>query len=180
MFKQLILPLFALTLSAAQPTTWNFERETPTLEQGWVAVSDHEVILGSSYAAVTAETEGTNTALRVSGSVQSNTRDPFKTIAPFAGAVHYFSATPFRAVDLSQARTLSFRLKGHGSVDVALFQKATGTVPHTQTIQAGSDWKDYSFDLASFGVDTTQLTALAIGRNSIGGLDVMVDDIRIQ
>jgi len=180
MFKHLILPLFALTLSAAQPTSWNFEQEAPTLEQGWVAVSDHETLLGSSFASVQAETQDANTALHISGSVQSNTRDPFKTIAPFAGALHYFSATPFRAVDLSQAKTLSFRVKGSGNAEVALFEKAKGVLPHSKTIQLSSEWKEYRIELAAFGADTSQLTALGIGLNDVGNLDVLVDDIRIQ
>ncbi|WP_005033886.1 hypothetical protein [Holophaga foetida] len=180
MFKQFILPLLTLSLSAAQPTTWNFEQEAPTLEQGWVAISDREQLLGSSFVSVAAEADGGNNALRIIGSVQSNTRDPFRQIDPFAGAMHYFSATPFRAADLSQAKTLSFRAKGNGAVEVALFQNATGVRPYSKTVQVGSEWKEYTFELASFGVDTAQLTAVAFGRNTPGSLDAMVDDIRIQ
>jgi len=179
MIKHLILPLFALTLSAAQPTTWDFEKEAPTLEQGWTATTDR-IVAGSSFVKVQAETEGSNTVLRVLGEARVNNSNPIKEGLPFAGAIHYFSATPFRPADFSQARTLSFRAKGHGSVEVALFQQAKGLVPSSQTLKLSQEWKNYTLELSSFGVDTRQLSAVAFGRTIQDTLDLRLDDIKIQ
>ncbi|MBP1628073.1 MAG: hypothetical protein H6Q00_2548 [Holophagaceae bacterium] len=179
MIKHLILPLFALTLSAAQPATWNFENEAPTLEQGWVATSDR-IAAGSSFVTVQAESEGANTALHIFGEARKTNTQPFKEGLPFAGAIHYFSTTPFRPADFSQAKTLSFRIKGSGKVEVALFQKATGIVPSSKSIQLTTEWKDYRFELSSFGVNTSELSAIAFGKTTQGTVDVLVDDIKIQ
>ncbi|WP_005036041.1 hypothetical protein [Holophaga foetida] len=181
MIKQLILPLFAITLSAAQPAAWNFETETPTLEQGWTATTD-QIVAGSSFVQVQAEAEAGNgnTALRIHGEARKNNSSPVKEVLPFAGAIHYFSATPFRPADFTQARTLSFRAKGAGSMEVALFHKATGVAPSSKTVKLGAEWKEYRFELSSFNVDKAQLTAIAFGKTSQGTLDILVDDIRIQ
>jgi len=179
MIKQLILPLFALTLSAAQPASWNFEQEAPTLEQGWTGTTDR-IAAGASFVSVQAVTEGDNTALQVHGEARLTNVQPFKEGLPFAGAIHYFSATPFRAADFSQAKTLSFRIKGRGNAEVALFHQSKGFVPSSKAIQLTSAWKEYRFELSSFGVDTAQLTAIAFGKTAQGTLDLQVDDIKIQ
>jgi hypothetical protein len=53
-------------------------------------------------------------------------------------------------------------------------------VPATQPVQVTPEWTAHRIPLASFGVDTARLTAMAIGRSSEGDLDVAVDDIQIR
>nr|WP_320131645.1 hypothetical protein [uncultured Holophaga sp.] len=168
MIKPILLSLMTLTLAAAEPIP----------ASAWQPVSDQQLLLGSSFVSV--GDTGSDTAIRLSGSVQRSGRDPFKEVDPFAGAIHYLGATPNRSVDLSAARTLSFKVKGHGQLAVSLFQKGTGVQPYTQTVTVGADWQQVTLDLASFKADPHQLTAVAFGRNTPGTLDVVVDDIRIQ
>ena len=100
---------------------------------------------------------------------------------PFVCAIHYLGATPFRAADLSGARTLTFRIKGKPqTAEIALFQDGKGVVPATQSVAVTPEWTNHAMPLASFGLDLSRLTAVAIGRSTLGTLDVLVDDIQIQ
>ena len=182
MIKALLFSTLALTLSAHGPvTSWDFEQATPTLEQGWTAASD-QMAAGSSYLMVRVEKDGSNKALHISGETIGVELGPAKDlIRPFVCAIHSLGDSPLFPADLSGAKTLSFRIKGHSdTAEIALFQEGKGNVPALQTVKVTPEWTSYRLPLASFGLDTSRVTALAIGRSTLGKVDVLVDDIQIQ
>ncbi|NTV76166.1 MAG: hypothetical protein HGA66_18425 [Holophaga sp.] len=184
MIRSLLFSALALSLSATGPAPaahWDFEQETPTLEQGWASCSD-QIAAGTSFIRVSARKDGPNQALQLSGRAIGIEAGPAAGIVdPFVCAIRYLGATPSRPADFSGATTLSFRIKGRSQVvEVALFQDGQGARPSIRPVKVTPEWTEYRIPMASFGLDTSRLTAVAIGRSTAGSIDVLVDDIRMQ
>jgi imidazolonepropionase-like amidohydrolase/ABC-type multidrug transport system permease subunit len=102
---------------------------------------------------------------------------------PWAGAMFMPGAQPFAPANLSSKKTISFWAKGDGKTyRVMLFAASSGPIPAWQTFTAGSEWKHYSFPLASFqGMNGHDLEGvLFCGGPEPGKFALQIDDVRFD
>jgi beta-glucosidase len=118
-------------------------------------------------------------ALRVSGEIVPG--GPF----PWAGVLFAPAASPAEPANLSSKKTISFWAKGDGKIFslVVLTQSRSGQngMPAMTTFVTGAEWKQYSFPIASFDTDGSDLTGIVFARGQEAGkFEFELDQVEIK
>jgi beta-glucosidase len=139
----------------------DFEGSTVAAKYGMWMASGDAMNGGKSTAAmkiVQPGAENSKGALQVSGEVVAGT--PY----PWAGALFFAGSTPMQPANLSDKKEISFWAKGDGkSYTLAVLTESRNGqsgIPAMTNFVAGPEWKLYTFPLAQFETDGSDLTAL--------------------
>ncbi|MGA9040320.1 MAG: CIA30 family protein [Terriglobales bacterium] len=146
----------------------------------WLAGGD-SMMGGKSSASIKVVDGGANNskgALQVSGALVSGAQ------FLWAGALFAPGASPIDAVNLSSKKTISFWAKGDGKTYVLALGTASrqNQMPAMQMFVAGSEWKQYSYPIASFQTDGSDITNLSFvhGGQEPGKFEFEVDQLEIK
>ena len=85
--------------------------------------------------------------------------------------------------NLSRKKAISFWARGEGKrVRLMLFTQSSGFIPLQQAFQAGEEWKQFRFELASFsGSDGRDLMAVVWGAGpDAGPFRFQIDAVRFE
>lgn len=159
----------------------DFEAEKPTASFGfgW-SVSTDSVAGGKStaeYKVVSGGAHDSKGSLLITGEI---TQD---FAYPWAGAMFFPGAAPMQPANLASKKEITFWAKGDGKTyRIMLFAKSGGSIPPTQSFVAGTEWKEYRFQLSQFnGMDGHDLTGLLFtGGPALGKFAFQIDDVRFQ
>jgi imidazolonepropionase-like amidohydrolase len=100
---------------------------------------------------------------------------------PWSGMIFFPGGRPMAPADLSAVKEISFWAQGDGGTyQLMVFATRLGMRPAQKTFVAGPEWKQYTFPLADFGIDGSDVTGLFWG----GGPDVRefrfrIDEVRL-
>lgn len=127
--------------------------------------------------AVPGGANGTKGALKVTGETAPGA--PFT----FAGAYFVPGASESDTVNLSSKKNVTFWAKGDGQ-DYSLVLQAesnSGQMPVIQKFAAGPEWKQYSFPIASFKIDGSDMMGVAfVKAPGIGKFEFEIDEVEIK
>ncbi|MBN1568257.1 MAG: CIA30 family protein, partial [Acidobacteria bacterium] len=159
----------------------DFEGETTTSRFGfgWAVMTD-KVIGGKSTAEFKIVPDGANGSrgsLYISGEIIPGNQDSF------AGAAFYAGKAPMMPADLSSKKEICFWAKGDGKkYQVRLYSMRTGGVPGINAFTAGSQWRMYSFSIASFnGADGRDFVAILFTAGpGHDKFSFQIDDVQIK
>jgi imidazolonepropionase-like amidohydrolase len=100
---------------------------------------------------------------------------------PWSGMIFFPGARPMAPADLSAVKEISFWAQGDGGTyQVMVFATRLGMMPAQKPFVAGPEWKLYTFPVADFGLDGSDITGIFWG----GGPDVRefrfrIDEVRL-
>ena len=114
-------------------------------------------------------------AMDVSGEVRGG------TAYAWSGAMLFPAAQPMQPVNLSAARGVSFRVRGAGSFQVALFTQRGGRVPAVLRIESTDAWTTHVLAWSDFGDhDGADVQGIAIMAGpEAGAFDFRLDDVQL-
>ncbi len=145
---------------------------------GWMATTD-TMVGGKSKAELAWTKEGAEEsrgAMKISGEIVGG------STYRWAGAL--FSPGPgvMAPVNLSSKKALSFWARGDARLfAVEIFAQSLGVVPAIRTFTAGSQWKEYVFSFADFGLDGGGIMAVIItAYQDPGPFTLFVDNVRLR
>jgi Glycosyl hydrolase family 3 C-terminal domain/Fibronectin type III-like domain/Complex I intermediate-associated protein 30 (CIA30) len=146
----------------------------------WMANSDAMNGGKSTIAMKIVEPDANNTkgALQVDGEIIPGG-------APFAwaGVVFAPASSPQDPANLSGKKTISFWAKGDGNTyALAVMTSANaGQMPAIKTFATGSEWKQFTFPIADFSTDGSDLSGLAFARaQEPGKFEFEIDQVEIK
>jgi imidazolonepropionase-like amidohydrolase len=159
----------------------DFEAEKPTAKFGfgWT-VSTDRLAGGKStaeYKVVPGGAQGSKSSLLITGEI---TQD---FAYPWAGAMFFPGSAPMQPANLASKKEITFWAKGDGKTyRIMLFTKSGGSIPPMQEFVAGTEWKEYRFQLSQFdGMDGHDLTGILFtGGTAIGKFSFQIDDVQFQ
>jgi imidazolonepropionase-like amidohydrolase len=99
---------------------------------------------------------GSSHALEVRGTIRAG------FAFPWAGVMFFPADVPMQPVDLSAAKELVFQVRSPGaSVRVMAFAASLGPVPAQRVVAVTPEWAEVAVPLSAFGIDGSDLTAVA-------------------
>lgn len=100
---------------------------------------------------------------------------------PWAGVVFFPAQQAMQAVDLSNANTLKFKVKGDGKKYQVGFTMQTSFIPTTHNFIAEAEWKEISLAFSSFkGLDASIITMLSFNAGpETGDYQFQIADVRL-
>lgn len=145
---------------------------------GWQSTTD-QMMGGRSeveLAVVEGGAGGSSHALEVRGTVRAG------FAFPWAGAMFFPADTPMQPVDLSAAKELVFQVRSaSGPVRVMAFASSLGPVPAQKVVAAGPEWTEIAVPLSEFGIDGSDLTAVAwCGGPAEGEFSFRIDSVSFR
>jgi imidazolonepropionase-like amidohydrolase len=148
-----------------------------TFGSGWTESTD-KIMGGVSEVkaeVVSGGAQGSGHALKISGEVKPG------FAFPWAGAMFMPGTQPMAPVDLSGLQALEVWMQGDGAVTIMLFAASLGRTPSTKTVEAGPEWKKYTFPISDFpGIDPSGLMGIFFGVSPAPRkFEVRVDDVRL-
>ncbi len=157
----------------------NFDDLKTTAGYGsWIAISDQMQggKSSSSMRAVEGGANGSKGALRVSGEVVAGNSQ-----FSYAGVGFGPGAGPMAPANLSRKKTISFWAKGDGKTyTLALLTQRMEGMPPIKPFTAGPQWQHYSFALADFDTDGSDITSFAFVTPNPGKFEFELDEVRIE
>jgi len=146
---------------------------------GWMVTTDSMAggQSAASYELVSGGAEGSRGALSVRGSI--NPGFPY----PWAGVLYSPGPAMFSPANLSDKRSLVFRVRGDGGTyRVMLFSAASGRIPVERPFTAGPEWAEVTLNLADFPrVDPAAIQAVIFsGGPRAGSFAFQIDDVRFR
>jgi beta-glucosidase len=158
----------------------NFDEGKISANYGsWTAMSD--AVMGGKSTVSMQVVEGgadhSKGALRVAGELISGAQ------FPWAGVLFAPGASPLDAVNLSSKKTISFWAKGDGKSYALAVSTASrqGQMPAMQAFVAESEWKEYSFPIASFQTDGGDVMSFGFVRGQEPGkFELEIDEVEIK
>ena len=144
---------------------------------GWALATDERL---SGHSVVKMEiaaggAEGSKGALLVSGAVLPG------FAYPFSGVMFSPGSSAQQPANLSSKKEIRFWAAGDGrTYQFQVYDQKLGYRPAIRTFAAGSEWKEYVFPFASFGLDGSSLTGFAWRSNQPGKFQFRLDNIRLQ
>jgi len=145
----------------------------------WTTLTD-QVIGGKSIASIQAVSGGANGtpgALKVNGEIVPGAQ------FTFSGASFVPGAFPEDPVNLSGKKIVSFWSKGDGGTYVLMLRTESnnGQMPVFQVFTAGPEWKQFSFPMAAFKVDGTDMIGVAfMASQKVGKFEFEIDEVEIK
>lgn len=146
---------------------------------GWMATADKRMG-GHSRASIALTHPGadaTHGALKVGGVLKSG------FISPWAGAIWFPGTHPMQASDLSDIKTLTFKVRGKpGSYSLLLMSGSTKSIPQDAAFTVTKDWTKVTIPLAaSFpGADFRHVYFLAFSAAAYGKIDFELDKVQLH
>ena len=158
----------------------DFENGTPAANYGipWT-VSTDSIAGGKSTAeirVVEGGAHGSKGSLQIAGKI-----DPAAPY-PWAGALFFPANAPFAPANLSSKKQIRFWAKGDANTfRILLFTKSGGYIPASLNFSVGPEWKEFTFPLAAFKTDGSDITGLLFTGGPAGGaFSFQIDDVRIE
>lgn len=143
---------------------------------GWFPSNDSPMGGKSSVALQVGDNDPTGqTAMLIKASIQPG------FAFPWAGVVFFPAQQAMQAVDLSNANTLKFKVKGDGKKYQVGFTMQTSFIPTTQSFTADLEWKEISLPFSSFkGLDASIVTMLSFNAGpETGDYQFQIADVRL-
>jgi hypothetical protein len=129
----------------------------------------------SSMKAVEGGASNSKGALQISGEVIAGGQ------VNYAGLSFSPGSSPMEPANLSTKKTIGFWAKGDGKTYlVALLSNGSEGMPPNKPFVAGAQWKQYSFPLADFSTDGSEITSLAFVSVAPGKFDFEIDEVEIK
>ncbi len=144
--------------------------------QGWVASTD-SFMGGKSQVKLDVQEKALDGLPVLDVTAQVAAGFPY----PWAGVAFMPGAQMMMPNDLSDARTLTFRVRGDGGqYNVALMAKGTG-IPVNVAFTAAEGWKEIAIPLSAFkGIDASMVTMIAFNAGpKVGDYRFQLADIRL-
>jgi imidazolonepropionase-like amidohydrolase len=145
---------------------------------GWQSTTD-QMMAGKSEVeleVVEGGAGGSSHALEVRGTIRPG------FAFPWAGVMFFPADVPMQPVNLSAAKELVFQVRASsGPVRVMAFASSLGPVPAQQTVAAGPEWTEVAVPLSAFGIDGSDLTAVAwSGGPAEGEFSFRIDSVSFR
>lgn len=143
---------------------------------GWFPSNDSPMGGKSKVALQVGESDPTGqTALLIKANIQAG------FAFPWAGVVFFPAQQAMQAVDLSNANTLRFKVKGDGKKYQVGFTMQTSFIPTTQSFTAETEWKEISLPFSAFkGLDASIVTMLSFNAGpETGDYQFQIADVRL-
>jgi len=153
------------TMAAAYGAGW---QSTTDQMMGGASEVELEVVAGGA--------GGSSHALEVRGTIRAG------FAFPWAGVMFFPADVPMQPVNLSAAKELVFQVRASsGPVRVMAFASSLGPVPAQQTVAAGPEWTEVAVPLSAFGIDGSDLTAVAwSGGPAEGEFSFRIDSVSFR
>ncbi|HEV2381995.1 MAG TPA: CIA30 family protein [Terriglobia bacterium] len=158
----------------------DFDEGAPTAKfgSGWFDSTD-QMMGGKSteqFKVVEGGADGTEGSLLITGEIAGG------TTFPWAGAMFMPGTKPFAPANLSSKNAIRFWAKGDGKTyRVMLFSASAGPMPAIQEFDAGPEWKQYNFPLASFHTDGHDIEGVLFsGGPAPGSFAFQIDDVELK
>ncbi|HYO14523.1 MAG TPA: amidohydrolase family protein [Thermoanaerobaculia bacterium] len=100
---------------------------------------------------------------------------------PWAGMMFSPGGRPMVPADLSAAKEVSFWAQGDGGTyQIMVFATRLGMMPSQKSFVAGPEWKLYTFPLADFGLDGSDITGIFWGAGpDLREFRFRIDEVRL-